>query len=137
MLKRLSSWPKGGAGTDPGGPCPPPPQKIDPPNSQARIQGANKRGLPPPRGPRGPPLQNPGSAYGSGPPLESFCTREKYTFFPELTIIIFPKLAEAAGNARGVPNGGVRSRSAISGKMCISSSSTSGYGVVGQGLFTS
>ena len=37
-----------------------------------------------------------------------------------LTIIVFPKLAEAAGNARGVPNGGVRSRSAISGKMCIS-----------------
>ena len=37
-----------------------------------------------------------------------------------LTIIAFPKLAEAAGNARGVPNGGVRSRSAISGKMCIS-----------------
>ena len=25
-----------------------------------------------------------------------------------LTIIVFPKLAEAAGNARGVPNGGVR-----------------------------
>ena len=37
-----------------------------------------------------------------------------------LTIIVFPKLAEAAGNARGVPNGGGRSRSAISGKMCIS-----------------
>ena len=37
-----------------------------------------------------------------------------------LTIIVFPKLAEAAGNSRGVPNVGVRSRSAISGKMCIS-----------------
>ena len=54
------------AGADPGGPrgpCPPP-QKIAPPNSQARIQGA-KRALPPPGGPRGPcpPLQNPGSAY--------------------------------------------------------------------------
>ena len=35
-----------------------------------------------------------------------------------LTIIVFPKLAEAAGNAREVPNGGVRSRSAISGK-CV------------------
>ena len=37
-----------------------------------------------------------------------------------LTIIVFPKLAEATGNARGVPDGGVRSRSAIFGKMCIS-----------------
>ena len=37
-----------------------------------------------------------------------------------LTIIVFPKLAEAAGNARGVPNGGVRSRSAISPR-CMSS----------------
>ena len=37
-----------------------------------------------------------------------------------LTIIVFPKLAEAAGNARGFPNGGIRSCSAISRKMCIS-----------------
>ena len=35
---------------------PPSPQKIAPPNSQARIQGGQE-GL-------GPPLQNPGSAYG-------------------------------------------------------------------------
>ena len=58
-------------GADPGGargPCPPPPpQKIAPPNSQARIQGGQE-GLGPSRGPRGPcppPLQNPGSAYDS------------------------------------------------------------------------
>ena len=39
----------GVAGADPGGP-PPSPQKIAPPNSQARIQGGGQEGLAPPPG---------------------------------------------------------------------------------------
>ena len=65
----------GGKGALP--PPPPSPQKIAPPNSQARIQGGQeglapppgaKRALPPPGAKRAlPPLQNPGSAYGGTP----------------------------------------------------------------------
>ena len=57
-----------GSGGGQGGLAPPSPQKIAPPNSQARIQGGQEGLAPPPRGQEGlaPPLQNPGSAYGGG-----------------------------------------------------------------------
>ena len=53
------TWPPRRGSRGARGPWPPSPQKIAPPNSQARIQGGQE-GL-------GPPLQNPGSAYAPPP----------------------------------------------------------------------
>ena len=89
---------RGPRGGGQGGLAPPPsPQKIAPPNSQARIQGGAKRALPPP--PRGakralaPPLQNPGSAYVCGVCLTDYDDQIiRICNFPPLASPSFPPL---------------------------------------------